>query len=288
MNFPPDESSSHSTHDTRHQAKKRFGQNFLVDAGIIEKIIHAISPKPKQHIVEIGPGQGALTHPLLDSCDHLDVVEVDRDLVARLKKLQESETHLHVHEGDALKFDFSSLAAQENPLRIVGNLPYNISTPLIFHLLESSVQIHDMHFMLQKEVVDRIVANEGSKQYGRLSVIVQYYCKVSCLFFVPPECFSPRPKVQSAIVRLAPHQDMPYVANDVVLLKQLVNRCFQQRRKTLRNSLRSILPSDTVTEMAEKEGVDITVRPETLSVADYVNLANILDRDYREHLFRLN
>jgi len=288
MNFPSGDSSSHSTHDTKHQAKKRFGQNFLVDAGIIEKIVRAVSPQPKQHIVEIGPGQGALTHPLLASCDHLDVVEVDRDLVARLKKLEEKEKHLHVHEGDALKFDFSSLGDKKTPLRIVGNLPYNISTPLIFHLLESSVHIHDMHFMLQKEVVERIVAKKGNKQYGRLSVIVQYFCKVNCLFFVPPECFSPQPKVQSAIVRLAPHQNMPHVATDVVVLKKLVNRCFQQRRKTLRNSLRSILPSDTVTEMAEKEGVDITVRPETLSVADYVNLANILDRDYREHLFRLS
>ncbi|GAB1263774.1 16S rRNA (adenine(1518)-N(6)/adenine(1519)-N(6)) -dimethyltransferase RsmA [Aurantivibrio infirmus] len=280
-------SSSASSPNPQHQAKKRFGQNFLVDTGIIDKIIKSIAAKSTQRIVEIGPGQGALTLPLLETCDHLDVVEVDRDLVARLSKLKEKYNNLHIHEGDALKFNFSQLVDKENSLRVVGNLPYNISTPLIFHLLEAAVQIEDMHFMLQKEVVDRIVARKGSKQYGRLSVIVQYYCKTDCLFLVPPECFSPRPKVQSAIVRLEPHRSLPFIANDIALLKQLVNRCFQQRRKTLRNSLRTLLPLEAVTTIGEQEGIDITLRPENLDVKDYVKLANLLDRDFRDQLFNL-
>lgn len=277
-----------------HTPRKRFGQNFLTDVGIIDKIVRSIAPKKTDNLVEIGPGQGAITLPLLSACEKLHVVELDRDLVARLQQLQTDHPGLSIHQGDALQFDFSTLCVAENTkipaenkLRIVGNLPYNISTPLIFHLLSFSQQVGDMHFMLQKEVVDRMSAEAGNKTYGRLSVMVQYACKVTHLFPVPPECFNPRPKVDSAIVRLEPYEIPPYPADDVDLLKRLVNSCFQHRRKTLRNNLRSLLPKVIIDTLDTKDGsgfIDMSRRPETLTVSDYVNLANRLSREYADEL----
>ncbi len=287
-----------------HTPRKRFGQNFLTDNGIIDKIVRSIAPKSTDNLVEIGPGQGAITIPLLELCPAFNVIELDRDLVARLTMLQEQYPGLTINQGDALAFDFSTLVSssesRENKnsksLRVLGNLPYNISTPLIFHLLSFSSIVKDMHFMLQKEVVERMAATEGSKTYGRLSVMVQYACKVTNLFPVPPECFNPRPKVDSAIVRLEPYETFPYPADNFDLLKKLVNTCFQHRRKTLRNNLRAIIPSEVIAELdvssskkeknEEKEtqvfSIDMSRRPETLSVIEYVNLANILQRQYAE------
>mgnify|MGYP000179457576 CR=1 FL=1 len=285
-----------------HTPRKRFGQNFLTDTGIIDKIVRSIAPKPSDNLVEIGPGQGAITIPLLALCPAFNVIELDRDLVARLTTLQEQYPGLTINQGDALAFDFSALAlpseASENKksLRVLGNLPYNISTPLIFHLLSFSDIIKDMHFMLQKEVVERMAASEGSKTYGRLSVMVQYACKVTNLFPVPPECFNPRPKVDSAIVRLEPYETFPYPADNVELLKKLVTTCFQHRRKTLRNNLRALVPNEVIEALdsgpskkdSDKENetqefsIDMSRRPETLSVIEYVTLANILQRQYAE------
>ncbi|MGI1680169.1 MAG: 16S rRNA (adenine(1518)-N(6)/adenine(1519)-N(6))-dimethyltransferase RsmA [Cellvibrionaceae bacterium] len=279
-----------------HTPRKRFGQNFLTDSGIIEKIVRYIAPEPTDNLIEIGPGQGAITIPLLAMCSHLNVVELDRDLVARLTLLKGQYPDLTIHQGDALAFDFSTLACEEGEtksLRILGNLPYNISTPLIFHLLSFSDIVKDMHFMLQKEVVERMAAKEGSKTYGRLSVMVQYACKVTNLFPVPPECFNPRPKVDSAIVRLEPYQDFPYPADNLDLFKKLVNTCFQHRRKTLRNNLRALISKEAIEQLDSKSksddktqnfSIDMARRPETLSVVEYVNLANTLHRDYKDEL----
>lgn len=249
-----------------HVARKRFGQNFLVDRGIISAIVYAINPQRSDTVVEIGPGLGAITEPLLACVDHLHVVEIDRDLIARLKK-QHSPERMTIHEGDALAFDFASIGRN---LRLVGNLPYNISTPLLFHLLAQRELIHDMHFMLQKEVVDRLAASPGSKTYGRLSVMVQYYCTVEPLFDVPPSAFVPPPKVDSAIVRLTPRAHIEPVAKDPALLENLVNLCFQQRRKTLRNCLKTLVEPQHMDDL----GAPLSARPETLAVADFVALSN--------------
>lgn len=260
MSFTPD-------YEQPHRARKRFGQNFLTDPGIIDRIVRSIRPAAGDRLVEIGPGQGALTEPLLAHCPGLTVVELDRDLVARLRREYPS---LQLEEGDALAFDFSRLAAEPHSLRVVGNLPYNISTPLIFHLLDYAHLIRDMHFMLQKEVVQRMAAAPGNKNYGRLSVMVQYFCRVEDLFGVPPECFRPRPKVDSAIVRLSPWREMPCVAQDLSIFRNLVNICFQARRKTLRNSLRQLMSNEAM----ESLDMDLTLRPEHLSVKDFVTLSN--------------
>jgi 16S rRNA (adenine1518-N6/adenine1519-N6)-dimethyltransferase len=255
-----------------HQARKRFGQNFLVDEQIIGRIVRAIQPKPDDNLVEIGPGQGAITAPLLSACPRLQVVELDRDLVPQLAARFSAYPEFKIHEADALAFDFRQLAAS-GPLRVVGNLPYNISTPLLFHLLESREHIRDMHFMLQKEVVERLAAEPGSGDYGRLSIMCQYHCRVEYLFDVGPHCFRPAPKVDSAIVRLTPHSPLPLVAQDTDLLETLVKTAFQQRRKTLRNALRQWLPDATVLAQL---AIDPQQRPENLTVRDYVNLANYL------------
>ncbi|MGH1485789.1 MAG: 16S rRNA (adenine(1518)-N(6)/adenine(1519)-N(6))-dimethyltransferase RsmA [Cellvibrionaceae bacterium] len=253
----------------QHRARKRFGQNFLNDPGIVSRIVRSIAPKPDDNIVEIGPGQGAITAPLLEACPKLQVIEIDNDLVPILLAQFAKYNDFKIHQQDALKFDFSSLA-NDKPLRIVGNLPYNISTPLIFHLLSFQQKISDMHFMLQKEVVERLAASAGEKHYGRLSIMTQYYCQVDHLFGVPPECFSPRPKVDSAIVRLAPFNTLPFVANDKEHFSHLVNIAFQQRRKTLRNTLKQILSKEQIDLLP----IDTSLRPEKLSVEDYVNLSN--------------
>jgi 16S rRNA (adenine1518-N6/adenine1519-N6)-dimethyltransferase len=255
----------------QHRARKRFGQNFLNDTGIINRIVRSISPKADDNLVEIGPGQGAITAPLLEHCQQLQVIEIDHDLIPILLAQFAKYKHFKIHQQDALKFDFSTLV-QEKPLRIVGNLPYNISTPLIFHLLSFQNKIKDMHFMLQKEVVERLAASAGDKHYGRLSVMTQYYCQVDHLFGVPPECFSPRPKVDSAIVRLAPYESLPFIADDIEHFSQLVNLAFQQRRKTLRNTLKQMINKEQIDSLS----IDVSLRPEKLSVRDYVNLSNTI------------
>ncbi|MFT4173359.1 MAG: 16S rRNA (adenine(1518)-N(6)/adenine(1519)-N(6))-dimethyltransferase RsmA [Rhodocyclaceae bacterium] len=255
-----------------HQARKRFGQNFLVDQSIIGKIVAAIAPHPGEALVEIGPGLGALTRPLMAAGGHLHVVEIDRDLIARLHSDYPSMS-LTVHEGDALKFDFGALATRlGQPLRVVGNLPYNISTPLLFHLAEAADRVSDMTFMLQKEVVDRMVGAPGEDAYGRLSVMLQYRFDMASLFDVPPGAFRPAPKVTSAIVHMRPKPASALDCKDEHLLGKLVTAAFGQRRKTLRNTLRDYA-DDAVFDAV---GIDSGARGETLTVSDYVRLANYL------------
>lgn len=249
-----------------HIARKRFGQNFLADADIIARIIEAIGPRPGQTLVEIGPGLGAITRPLLAACGHLHVVEIDRDLIARLKQ-DYAEGQLTIHEGDALKFDFSCLPA---PLRVVGNLPYNISTPLLFHFATYAERIRDMTFMLQKEVVMRMVAEPGTEEYGRLSVMLQYRFRMGRLFDVPPGAFRPAPKVMSSIVRMAPLPAEQLGARDEALLGRIVAAAFGQRRKTLRNTLREFIDDAGLQAL----GIDPGLRGEKLSVEQYVAIAN--------------
>ena len=266
-----------------HRARKRFGQNFLVSPGIIRKIVDAIAPRAGDTVVEIGPGLGALTEPLLERIEPLHVVEIDRDLIERLRQ-RFSPDRLIIHEGDALQFDFGTLK-RAGPLKIVGNLPYNISSPLLFHLAEIADQVSEMHFMLQKEVVDRMVAAPGSGDYGRLSVMLQYHFHMERLFVVPPGAFSPAPKVDSAIVRMIPRKKVGAggtaasrttvnmeTALDEALFARLVMAAFSQRRKMLRNTLKEFGGE----EFLEAQGIAPTVRAETLSVSDYVRLSNAL------------
>lgn len=256
-----------------HKARKRFGQNFLQDQGIIRRIIRAIGAQDDQHLVEIGPGLGAITEELLDSCERLDVVELDRDLVPILRtKFFNFADKFTIHEGDALKFDFSTLQQSDEQMRVVGNLPYNISTPLIFHLLSYADKIEDMHFMLQKEVVDRLAAQPGDNHYGRLGIMAQYYCHVEPLFLVPPEAFDPAPKVDSAIVRLIPHKQLPHTAKDVSKLEVVVRTAFNQRRKTLRNNLKPLLSGAEL----EQLGIDPGLRPERLSLQEFICISDYL------------
>lgn len=258
-----------------HTARKRFGQNFLVDETVIDRIVRAIRPNPGERVLEIGPGLAALTRPLADEAEHLHVIELDRDLAARLRDDATLGPRLTVHEADALRFDFAALAAElGGPLRVCGNLPYNISTPLIFHLLEQPQAISDMHFMLQKEVVERLAAAPGCADYGRLTIMVQYHCYVEPVLMVPPGAFMPPPKVESAVVRLIPHRTKPVVADDEKLLSRICAEAFTQRRKTLRNALRNWVDD----AMFDALGINPQLRPENLSVADYVAIANHLSR----------
>ena len=249
-----------------HRARKRFGQNFLTDPNIIRKIVDAIRPAEDDIMVEIGPGLGALTEPLLARLGHLDVVEIDRDLIARLRTRFPAE-RLTIHEGDALKFDFGTLGA---PLRVVGNLPYNISTPLLFHLAGFAERVSDMTFMLQKEVVMRMVAEPDTADYGRLSVMLQYRFRMGRLFDVPPGAFHPAPKVTSSIVRLLPLPVEALRAADYGIFQRVVAAAFGQRRKTLRNTLRDHLDATGF----EALDIDPGLRGERLGVADYVRIAN--------------
>lgn len=255
----------------QHHPRKRFGQNFLHDPFVIERIHSAIAPRAGERIVEIGPGQGAITAGLLRAVGGLDVIELDRDLVAPLAERLSPLGDLRIHNADALRFDFSALAGEGERLRLVGNLPYNISTPLLFHFLEQSDCILDLHLMLQKEVVERIVADPGDKIYGRLSVMVQSVCEAHSLFRIGPGAFKPAPKVESAFMRLRPLREGGYRIVDRALHARIVATAFGQRRKTLRNSL-SGLVDQTLFEEAQ---IDPSLRPENLSVATFARLANL-------------
>lgn len=252
----------------KHIAKKRFGQNFLTDQGIINSLVEAISPQATDTMVEIGPGLGALTKPLLARLPHLHAVELDRDIVAWMQQ-QYPADKLTIHNVDALKFNFASLGKN---IRVVGNLPYNISTPILFHLLNNVANITDMHFMLQKEVVERMVAAPSTPEYGRLSVMLQYRLQMEYLFTVPPEAFEPAPKVESAFVRAVPHTSLPYPAKDGELFAKVVLSAFGQRRKTLRNTLKGLLDDAGFKRL----NINPQLRAENLSVAQFVSIANHL------------
>ena len=254
-----------------HFARKRFGQNFLHDDYIIESIVAAIQPKADQALVEIGPGLAALTVPVSKYVDHLTVVEIDRDLASRLIDNPLLNNKLTVIEQDALTFDFNVLKQQlGKPLRVFGNLPYNISTPLMFHLFEYANIITDMHFMLQKEVVTRLVAAPNSKDYGRLSVMAQYFCQIIPVLEVPPTSFKPAPKVDSAVVKLIPYKEKPYQVNDVKILSRVTTEAFNQRRKTIRNSLSNMFTVEQLVEL----NIDPNLRAENITVQQYCQLAN--------------
>lgn len=255
-----------------HTARKRFGQNFLHDPYVISSIVDAINPQPGENLVEIGPGLGALTEPVCDQTDKLTVIELDRDLAARLRSHPFIASKLNIIEADAMKFDFSSLSPKDKPLRVFGNLPYNISTPLLFHLFSFAEHISDMHFMLQKEVVKRMAAAPGSKDYGRLSVMTQYYCQVLPVLEVPPGAFKPAPKVDSAVVRLLPYTDKPVKVDNPLRLNQVCAQAFNQRRKTIRNSLKTLLDEEQISAL----GLNPEARAETLSLTDFATLANVI------------
>ena len=254
----------------RHIPRKRFGQNFLTDQSVIAAIVAAIEPRRHDLLVEIGPGLGALTRPLAACLDHLHVVEIDRDIIARLRTAFAAE-RVTVHEGDALKFDFGVLGSR---LRVVGNLPYNISTPLLFHLAQYAGVIQDIHAMLQKEVVERMIAAPSCAEYGRLSVMLQYRFDMERVLEVPPEAFHPVPKVESAVVRIIPFARLPHPARDESRLRAIVAAAFSQRRKTLRNTLKGYFGAGDF----ERLGIDARLRAQDLSVADFVKLADATDR----------
>ncbi len=245
-------------------AKKRFGQNFLHDKAMISKIVSNIRPKSTDIIAEIGPGHAAITRPLLESGCRLDAIEIDHDLIEILPQMIDNE-RFTLHHADALSFDFAKIAPS---FRLVGNLPYNISTPLLFHLMRYTSYIQDMHVMLQREVVDRIVAAPNSKTYGRLSVMLQYFCDVQRLFLIPPGVFDPAPKVDSALLRLIPKKTRPLNLQQEERLEELVKSAFAQRRKTLRNNLKNIITDQQWQEV----GIDPQKRAENLSVDDFVLL----------------
>jgi 16S rRNA (adenine1518-N6/adenine1519-N6)-dimethyltransferase len=252
----------------KHQAKKRFGQNFLTDQAIINSLITAIHPQPDDLMVEVGPGLGAMTQPLIKQLNHLHVVEIDRDIIQWMQGFYPAGK-ISIHNSDVLKFDFAEIGER---IRVVGNLPYNISSPILFKLLENTDQIIDMHFMLQKEVVERMVAEPSSSEYGRLSVMLQYRLQMEYLITVPPEAFDPAPKVESAFVRCLPYATLPYPASDEVLFAKVVTAAFGQRRKTLRNTLKGLLDDTGFAAL----NIDPQLRAENLGVAEFVAISNYL------------
>ena len=258
----------------KHQPRKRFGQNFLHDERVIDNIIKAVSPQATDTLVEIGPGQGALTDALVANAKHITLIEIDRDLVEQLRQRYQHLDNVTIISQDVLTFDFATLARNGETLRIVGNLPYNISTPLIFHLLTYHKLISDMHFMLQKEVVERMASVPGEKSWGRLGIMTQYYTQAQFLFSVPPEAFSPAPKVESAIVRLQPYSDIPVKADNEKMLATVVRTAFNQRRKTLRNALKPLIKDLSSTELESATGIDMGLRPEMLSLTNFIHLSN--------------
>lgn len=249
-------------------ARKRFGQHFLHDRTIIAKILDALEPDSNETIVEIGPGRGALTFPLLERIDTLHVIEIDRDLAALLQEHTQSHAGLHVHCIDVLTLSLDRIIS--SPVKVVGNLPYNISTPLLFHLLQQTCLIRSMTFMLQEEVVDRMVAEPGSKTYGRLSVMVQSRCSLNKLFRVPPAAFSPPPKVHSAVVQLVPDNQLADKIDNNEMFEIIVRESFNHRRKTIKNSLKNLF----TVEGLEAAGINPEVRPEQLQVNEFIQLAN--------------
>jgi len=255
-----------------HQARKRFGQNFLHEQGVIDRILKSIHPQTGEHILEIGPGQGALTRPLVKSGARIDCVELDRDLAAYLEQTLGSEPNITIYQQDILKFDLQQLTNIPGSLRVIGNLPYNISTPVLFYLLQNHALIKDMIFMLQLEVVERMAAQVGDKNYGRLGLMLQYFCEVKHLFNVPSAAFTPRPKVSSAIVQLTPHRQFPVQAQDPACLHIVIRTAFNQRRKTLKNSLKAIISEEVLNALP----LDASLRPENLSLADYVLISDAL------------
>lgn len=255
-----------------HQPRKRFGQHFLHDQHVIKKIVTAIMPTLDDNLVEIGPGLGALTTHILPLVNSLSVVELDRDVIPILLDncASVSTNQPVIYQADALCFDFKQLFTQDKKLRLIGNLPYNISTPLLFHLLKNANIIQDMHFMLQKEVVDRMAAKPQQASYGRLSVMLQYHCQVQTLFTVKPGAFRPPPKVDSAVVRLIPHPTLPFTTLNYELFSEIVRLAFNQRRKTLRNCLKTLTSADKLEEI----DINPQQRAETLLVEDYVKISN--------------
>jgi len=262
-----DLSLRHRTSTPQH-ARKRFGQHFLTDARVVDRIIQAIDPQAGEQIVEIGPGNAVLTQPLLASGAELQLVEIDRDLALGLRQLIAGHDHVRLHVDDALNVDFGSIC-HGRPFRLVGNLPYNISTPLLFHLLRWTELITDMHVMLQREVVERMAAAPGGKSWGRLSVMCQYHCTVTPLLDVPPEAFSPPPKVFSSLVRMRPHAEPPVHIDSMAAFQQVVGQAFSMRRKTLRNSLRGLMDESLI----ELAGVDPGLRPEVLGLEEFAALS---------------
>jgi len=265
------------------RAKKKFGQNFLNDPLVIEKIINALHISPEDQIVEIGPGPGALTEQMIGKAGKLTVVEIDRDLIPGLEKLflNHDQQKWQILNQDALELELSPLIETGKKIKIVGNLPYNISTPLLFHFIEQVDSISDMLFMLQKEVVDRICASPDNKDYGKLSLMLQYYCQCESLLDVPPECFNPAPKVNSAVIRLSPYGELPYPCKDMQLFSTIVSQSFSQRRKTLRNNLKKL----NIEAELESLNIDGGLRAENISLQQYVELCNRLyDQGFQNNL----
>ncbi|MGR9106540.1 MAG: 16S rRNA (adenine(1518)-N(6)/adenine(1519)-N(6))-dimethyltransferase RsmA [Gammaproteobacteria bacterium] len=255
----------------RHRPRKRFGQNFLEDSSVIAQLLTAINPQPNEHLVEIGPGTGALTEPLLARCDHLDVVEIDRDLAAFLKSRFAHAKNLNVHCADALDVNFAEFPESGKKIRVIGNLPYNISTPLLFHLLDQRSPIQDMHFMLQKEVVERICASPGTKDFGKLSIMLQLVLETEKCFEVSARSFRPMPKVDSAFIRLIPRPSPLHAVTDIELFRTLVTQAFSRRRKTLKNALCGLLSAEDIASL----DVNPTARPENIEIADFARLSNL-------------
>ena len=253
----------------KHIAKKKFGQNFLKDAAIIHSIIQSINPLPNDLLIEIGPGLGALTKPLLEKTNRLLAIELDRDIVSWMEN-EYSKKNITIFNEDVLNFNFNQF---DQKIRIVGNLPYNISTPILFKCLDNILNIKDLHFMLQKEVVDRMIAIPSSPEYGRLSVMLQYYFAMEHLVDVPKESFEPEPKVESSFVRLIPYEQYPFIANNIEQFARIVKEAFSQRRKTIRNTLKSFISENDF----EKIGINPQLRAENLSVSDFVKISNYLD-----------
>jgi len=253
----------------KHIAKKKFGQNFLKDTSIINAIIQSINPLPDDLLIEIGPGLGALTKPLLEKTNHLLAIEVDRDIVAWMEN-EYSKKNITVFNEDILNFNFDQF---DQKVRIVGNLPYNISTPILFKCIDNITNIKDLHFMLQKEVVDRMIAVPSSSEYGRLSVMLQYYFVMEHLVHVPKESFDPEPKVESSFVRLIPYKHYPFVANNIEQFGRIVKEAFSQRRKTIRNTLKSFISENDF----QKIDINPQLRAENLAVSDFVKISNYLN-----------
>lgn len=251
----------------QHTARRRFGQNFLTDASVIDRIISVIGPRENDLIIEIGPGHGAITRPLVESGAQVHAVEIDRDLARNLSDAHDRPSNLVVHSQDALNIRFGALS-EDRDFRIVGNLPYNISTPILFHVLAQSQAPIDLHLMLQTEVVNRIVAPPGDRRFGRLSVMVQNLCQSSALFDIPADCFTPRPKVSSTFLRLIPRKE-PIAQSEPALFESVVKAAFSMRRKTLRNALRGVLKSEQI----EAAGIDPGLRAEQLDVGEFDALA---------------